>query len=291
MAAAALRRACPVCGRAADEPFASLSDVPVHANVLHATADEARAAPRGDIALAHCSGCGAIWNVLFDPAVLTYDAEYENSLHFSGEFSRFSDELVDRLVGRHDLHGRHVAEVGSGKGEFLTTLCDRASCTGVGFDPSYAGESDGRANGRVSFVRAPLREGTDLSDADLLICRHVVEHLDDPVATLASMRTALGDGSASLYVEVPAVEYMLNGGSVWDLIYPHVTYLSAAALGAIVERADFHVREHGYSFGEQYLWVEASTDAAAGPVGAQDDVAEGVGSFGARLAAERCAVG
>ena len=159
---AALRRACPVCARAADEPFAFLPDVPVHVNVLHATAEEALAAPRGDIALAYCSGCGAIWNVLFDPAVMTYDAEYENSLHFSQEFSRFSDELVDRLIQRHDLRDRHVAELGSGKGEFLTELCDRASCTGIGIDPAYAGESDARANGRVSFVWTPLREDTDL---------------------------------------------------------------------------------------------------------------------------------
>ena len=114
-----------MCGAGAGEPFARLSGVPVHPNVLWPTAEEAAAAPRGDVALALCGGCGLIWNTCFDPDVLSYDAEYENSLHFSGEFRRYTDELVERLIESHQLAGGLVAELGSGKGEFLAQLCEQ----------------------------------------------------------------------------------------------------------------------------------------------------------------------
>ena len=281
--------ACPVCGRPAGEPFASLLDVPVHPNVLWPTAEEARAAPRGDISLALCDGCGLIWNTRFDPEALSYDAEYENSLHFSGEFRRYTEELVERLVGSHELAGKHVAEIGSGKGEFLAQLCERGACTGVGFDPTYAGESDGRAEGRLIFVRDLFRPGADLGGASLVVCRHVVEHLEDPVGVLAQVRRALGEGRASVYVEVPSAEYLLGEEAIWDVIYPHVTCLSAAALGEILARAGFHPGEHGYSFGGQYLWMEASTEPvrSARPAGTNGAVSAAAIQFRDRLAAKR----
>ncbi|MGH3111913.1 MAG: methyltransferase, partial [Gaiellaceae bacterium] len=97
MSAARLRaKACLVCGRPAGKPFVELAGVPVHPNVLWSTPGEAREAPRGDISLALCEGCGLIWNTSFDPDVLSYDADYENSLHFSGEFCRYTEELAER---------------------------------------------------------------------------------------------------------------------------------------------------------------------------------------------------
>jgi SAM-dependent methyltransferase len=281
--------ACLVCGRPAGKPFVELQDVPVHPNVLWSTPEEARGARRGDISLALCEGCGLIWNTRFDPDVLSYDADYENSLHFSGEFRRYTQELAERLIESHELEGKHVAEIGSGKGEFLSLLCEKAGCTGIGFDPSYAGESDGRAEGRVTFVRDLFGPDSDLGEADLVVSRHVVEHLDDPVGVLDTLRRALGKRRASVYVEVPSAEYLLREDAIWDIIYPHVTCLTASALRNVLARAGFHPREHGYSFGGQYLWVEASTDppesqAAAGTNGG---ASQAVTEFATRMAEKR----
>ena len=274
-----------MCARAADAPFASLAGVPTHPNVLLPTAAEAVAAPRGDVALSLCRGCGLIWNTRFDPRALTYDAAYENSLHFSGEFNRYADALADQLVARHDLAGKRVAELGSGKGEFLAQLCERADCSGIGFDPSYAGESDGRAGGRVSFVRELFGPASRLGPVSLVVTRHVVEHLEDPVGVLGVVRRSLGERDAILYVEVPAAEYLLSEAAIWDVIYPHVTCFSASALQTTLVRAGFHPVRHGFSFAGQYLWMEASTQpvpsASVSPPLEPDEL--DVDEFGTRL--------
>ena len=281
--------ACPVCARSAGRPFVELRDVPVQPNILWETADEARSAPRAHLALALCEGCGLIWNVAFDPSLLSYGAEYENSLHFSPAFQRYCESLVDRLAARYPLRGRRVTEIGSGKGEFLALLCERTGCGGIGFDPSYAGEADDRADGRLTFVRDVFLPGDDLGGADLVVSRHVVEHLEKPLEMLVAIREALGSRDAAIYVEVPATEYLLGEDAVWDFIYPHVTYFTAPALRELVTRADFHVREHGFGFGGQYLWVEASTRGDVDPGGPSPNghVAELTARFSSRLAAKR----
>lgn len=263
--------------------------MPVHTNVLWATADEARSAPRADIALSLCTSCGLIWNTQFDQSVLSYDAEYENSLHFSDAFRRYSDELIDRLIARHRLKGKHVAEIGSGKGEFLTALCARGGCTGVGFDPSYAGESDSALDGRVRFVRDLLGPGSELGSPALILSRHVLEHVEDPIGLLAGVREALGDEDAAVYVEVPAAEYLLDRDAVWDVIYPHVTCLLAPVLRKILVRAGFEPVGYGYSFGGQYLWVEAKTSLSADAADEASAPAPGeaVSRFAARFTEKR----
>jgi SAM-dependent methyltransferase len=243
----------------------------VHTNVLWETEADARGAPRGDITLAQCLVCGLIWNTSFDRDVLSYDAEYENSLHFSEAFRRYTEELTNRLVAEHDLSGKHVAELGSGKGEFLAELCERGGCSGIGFDPSYAGESDGRAGGRLTFVRELFGADSDPGEASLVLCRHVLEHLDDPVGFLRSAHQALADRAARIYVEVPAAEYLLAEDAIWDVIYAHVTCFSAGALRLALRLAGFEPCDHGYSFGGQYLWVEAVREANTGGLERGDD--------------------
>ena len=177
-------------------------------------------------------------------------------------FDATPTRLAEQLVERHELAGKHVAEIGSGKGEFLALLCERGSCSGTGFDPSYDGESDGRAGGRLTFVPELYGARSDLGDAALVLLRHVVEHLEDPVGVLALVREALGERPATVYVEIPAAEYLIDEQAIWDVIYPHVTCLSAGALAGVLERAGFHPGAYGYTFGGQYLWMEAGTTPA-----------------------------
>jgi hypothetical protein len=268
-----------------------LASVPIQPNVLWETAEEALAAPRADLALALCQQCGLIWNVAFDPDALSYGAAYENSLHFSSEFQRYSESLADRLATRYVPADGRVVEIGSGKGEFLSALCERAGCAGVGFDPSYAGEADGRADGRVAFVREYFTKNSTVGRADLIVCRHVVEHLADPLAFLETLRGPLqGPGSTGvLYVEVPAAEYLLREDAIWDLIYPHVSLLSASSLRYLIGRAGFDVRAHGFSFGDQYLWVEASPTPVVvkTPSAVNGTVGRLVSRFAERCAAKR----
>jgi SAM-dependent methyltransferase len=159
-------------------------------------------------------------------------------------------------VNENDLRDRRLVEVGCGKGYFLRKLVslDPAN-TGVGFDPSYSGpESD--LDGRIRFERRFY--GPDCAvPADAVVCRHVIEHVEDPVALLQSVRGALEQSPAALvFFETPCVEWILHGGVVWDFFYEHCSLFSEHSLASAFAAAGFSVRRTRRLFGDQYLWVE-----------------------------------
>lgn len=261
--------ACPCCGAADPRELTPVRGVPVLCNVLHATADAARAADAGDLELRYCERCAHLWNAAFDPDRVTYDAEYENSLHYSPRFQAFARGLAAELAARHGLDGGTVVEIACGKGDFLGLLREAGAARAVGFDPSFEpgrhGETAGVEVRRELFTAATAE---DLS-CDLLCCRHALEHMADPVGFLRLIHAALaGSPEAPVYFEVPNGLWTLRDLGVWDLIYEHPQYFSARSLAVAMARAGFAEPTVAEAFGGQFLGCGARR--AAAPAAAPD---------------------
>ncbi|WP_240759910.1 class I SAM-dependent methyltransferase [Phytoactinopolyspora endophytica] len=243
---------CLACGGGL-EAVADLGEAPVLTGALFPTRDSARAAVCGQLELAVCHGCGHVQNVAFDAGLVQYDVSYDNSLHFSSTFQQYADELVTRLVDEYGIRGKHVVEIGSGKGDFLASLSATGANTGVGYDPTV--QPDTTIAG-VTLVQDYFRPGDQVERYDLLACRHVLEHLEDPGALLASLSKAAPEG-ALFYFEVPSAEFNFGPDGLWDCIYPHVSYFSTDSLTTLVERSGFEILSLRRSFHGQFLSVEA----------------------------------
>jgi SAM-dependent methyltransferase len=247
---------CPICASRVSAPFVEIKGVPVHVSTLHRTPDGARTAPRGDLALAFCGGCGFIWNAAYDASIIAYDTDYENSLDHSPAFVSYIGGLAERLVERYDVRGKRVVEVGCGQADFLRRLCAAGDNRGFGYDPSYVGEE---VDGAVTVRRELYSEATvGDADPDFVCCRHVLEHIEQPLEFVSSLRRTLDAGRGTpVYFEVPNGEYQLANGVVWDMIYAHHSTFTEASLRTLFERCGFEVSAAGTSFGDQYLWIEA----------------------------------
>ena len=255
---------CPVCGSVDLAPVIHVADTPALSNAFASTAEEAKGMPRGDIELVSCERCGMLHNASFDPRLAPYDSAYENSLHFSPRFQTYAEALAEDLAARFGVEGGTVVEIGSGGGDFLAMVAAHGFGSGVGIDPSLPAARDGRAGeATLTFLPGTLAEAPAGLQADLVICRHVLEHVPDPVGLLREAREAVSRDGASLYVEVPDGEHMLEAPAIWDLIYEHVGYFNDAALRTALAAAGWVVQRSGSSFGGQYRWAEATT---AGPV-------------------------
>jgi SAM-dependent methyltransferase len=251
--------ACAICGHPALRPVLDLDAVPVLCTQILHDADEARDVPRGDIRLAICERCSYVGNVAFDPTLVEYDGDYENSQFFSASFQAYADDLARHLVASHGLDGGIVVEIGSGKGEFLALLCRAGAARGVGFDPSYGGEvADSGADLNLEFVTELYREDSAVEPADLVCARHVLEHIEAPVEFLQTVRAAMRhSGARVLYLEVPNAGFTLGAAGLWDVIYQHRSYFTAAALRETVRQAGFEVTDLRERFDGQFLSVEA----------------------------------
>ena len=186
-----LIRACPVCDSARANVVLEIPDVLVHCNVLWPSRREALEAARGEIKLAICEECGHIFNLAFDPSLMEYTQAYENSLHFSPRYQSYASATAERLIDRYDLRGKTVIEIGCGKGEFLDLLCRMGHNRGIGFDPSYVSPENGGSDSQVTFVTDFYDERYSDYQADLICCRHMLEHVGEPRVLLDTVRRSI----------------------------------------------------------------------------------------------------
>lgn len=247
---------CPGCGGRTLVKGLELKGQPTVLNYRFRTVAEARKVPRGDVTLRQCGGCGLVFNGTFEGARIPYDERYENRQGASPLFRAHVDALIQRLGDVPGVRGGRLLEVGCGKGEFLRRAAERLGATAEGYDTSYEGpmEMDG---GRVRFHGGYLT-GADVRGAhDVVICRHVVEHVAGIGAflgELASIARAAGD--PLVVVETPRFEWIVENECLWDVFYEHCNYFTQPTLAHLARRAGFVVKRHVGVFGGQYQWLE-----------------------------------
>ena len=263
---------CIACDSANTMPFFCMDETPVFCNVLWPDRPHALAAPRGRIDLTWCGACGMIFNAAFDPHLADYSPEYENSLHCSPRFQRYARQLAHELIVRHNLRQKTILEVGCGRGEFLTLLCDLEPNRGLGYDPSQRDSQRTTRHGLpIRIYGRPLDQTHAPGSADLLCCRHVLEHLFSPRPFLGLLRkTLINNPHAAAFFEVPNAGRTFFGDGVWDILYEHCGYYTRSSLKALFSRSGYHVDELAETYEGQFLTVHASLNGKSIPPPSDD---------------------
>jgi SAM-dependent methyltransferase len=256
-------KVCPACGGGDLESFFKLPELPVNCIALSPTREAALNSPKGDIELAFCARCGAVSNLLFDPAKLSYDPSYDNSLHFSPTFQNYTNELARHLIERYGLHGKNIIDVGCGDGKFLSLMCDLGNNRGAGFDPAFLpGRASLQSGLGITIVRDYYSERYGGYAADFVMCRHVLEHIAKPRPFLQSIREAVvGNRGSAIFFELPNAAFVFKNKGIWDIIYEHVLYYSSGALARLFLVSGFDVLNVSDTFNGQYLCLEARVSA------------------------------
>jgi 2-polyprenyl-3-methyl-5-hydroxy-6-metoxy-1,4-benzoquinol methylase len=243
----------------------SIPGVPTLCNRLCASEAEARNAPRGDIRLSYCPDCGHIVNSAFDQARVNYDGRFENTLSFSPRYRQYAEVTADRVINRYGLNGKRIVEIGCGNGDFLRLLCDPGN-RGEGYDPSQPNSRSAAGRGSFEIIGHNFAV-EDALGADFVCCRHVLEHLPEPMDLLRQLRESMAiRADAVVFFEVPNGLFTLDRLGIWDIIHEHVSYFIPSSLAWAFHRAGFRVCCTESAFDDQYLWLEARVDGQTSPV-------------------------
>lgn len=264
---------CTVCGSHRLEKIYEAEAVPVFVNVLWPDFDRAVGCPKEDIRLALCLECGFIFNTSFDPDLLEYGEGYENTLHYSPRFQEYAEMLAGRLIEHYHLHGRRIAEIGCGKGDFLLMLCELGGNSGIGFDASYEERFDADGVGvDVRFVRDHFGVEHAPLTADLVISRQVLEHVPDPKDFLRLIRASVEEHDTPCFFEVPNALHTIRNRFIWDIIYEHYAYFTPVSLSYLFFTAGFEVLEISEEFGGQYLTAHVVPSGVEGVVSPPEEI-------------------
>ena len=257
---------CPGCGGQRTWGFYEVKNVPVHSVLQMRTREMALGYPRGDVRLMFCEGCGFVFNGAYDGGLLEYGAECEEGQGFSATFGAFHRRLAEQLIERYGLRGKRVLEIGCGKGDFLTLLCELGGNEGVGYDPAYVpGRCPEPARGRAEFVQENFSEDSAAGAVDFVCCKMTLEHIEQTGAFVEMLGRALaGLVGAVVFFQVPQTERVFAEGAFWEVYYEHCSYFGRSSLRTVFERAGFEVQEVWEDYGGQYLMLAAVVGAGQG---------------------------
>lgn len=240
---------CPACGHHIAVPFLDPVLQPLATIAWPRSASEARSMQKLPLDFIRCVECGHVYNAAFDYTRVPYTRKpnlmFNKGKIWSDSIASVRKKIIDRLP-----ENPVVAEIGHGDGSFLAGLAQHhPKGKYIGFDPNGAAISDMPS---VRFLSCLFEPGRHLPEfrPDLIISRHVLEHLTNPLGFIQSLSfSAACIGAApELYIEVPCIDRAVETGRTVDFYYEHSSQFTTRSFTRMLERCGvaIHAIEHIY---------------------------------------------
>ena len=179
---------------------------------------------QGNILLMKNDKLDLVVNTSFEKDLLIYDEEYDNSQGNSIAFKKHLHDVLNLLKSQLEP-GSRLVDLGCGKGEFVELAQSDGWFKTIGFDTTYTGKNP-------SIEKRYLNED-DRIEADIVVIRHVLEHIARPHEFLKLIQTIFGN--TLIYIEVPDFGWIKRNQTFFDITYEHVNYFSGKSLSRMFD--------------------------------------------------------
>ena len=197
-----------------------------------------------DLFLYQCGQCGL---VQFDCQPVDYYRDVIRAGGLSVTMTNLRRSQYRHLIDTYHLEGKRFLEVGCGGGEFLKVLTEfPAEIYGMEHRPDLVAKA--RKAGLQVWEEFPEtadqvfggKEGP--GSFDVFLSFNFLEHQPRPDVMLQAIYHNLTEDGMGL-ITVPALEYILEQGSYYELLRDHLAYYSFDTLRQLLERNGFAVLE------------------------------------------------
>ncbi|KRC81029.1 class I SAM-dependent methyltransferase [Sphingomonas sp. Root241] len=176
------------------------------------------------------------------------------------------DILADYLTRWGGLPGdARILEIGCGTGHNLPMLAQFGEIDAIEIDETAGAKASERLGKPVGTSPLPELVGVAPGSYDLVAVLDVIEHVEDDVAALKAIATALKPGGKIL-ITVPAHQWMW---SAHDVVNHHKRRYSKAGFEALLAKAGLQGRKLGYF--NSLLFPVAVAARFAGKLMGKDD--------------------
>jgi predicted O-linked N-acetylglucosamine transferase (SPINDLY family) len=246
---------CPACGYHVAVPFYDGGEQPLAALAWPPSAADARAMKRLPLDFVRCVDCGHVYNCRFDYAEVPH-SEKPNLMFNNGVIWTDHLRTIRGLILQRLPEQPVVVEVSCGDGHLLRAVAERRSSGRyVGFDPSHAIDP---GDGLIEVRREPFNPAMHLAELrpDLIISRHVPEHLMNPLAFVQSIAFAVSweNIDTRLLIEVPCIDRVIRLGRTVDFFYEHNSNFTTRSLERLLARCATRVETVARGYNDEVVY-------------------------------------
>jgi hypothetical protein len=245
---------CPACGFQIAARFFNGGAQPLATLAWPASAEAARSMPRLPVDFVRCVECGHVYNPAFDYTQVPYSDKPNLMFNRGALWSEFLQDTIAQMLREVPAHPV-IVEIGHGDGSLLAAMAaTRQGGRFIGFDPHGVTRSEGNLELRGALFE-PERHLAELAP-DLVISRHVLEHLNSPLAFLQRIAFAAARlGREQLaYFEVPCVDRALETGRTVDFYYEHNSQFSTNSFRKMLSRCGATINRVGHGYGGEVIY-------------------------------------
>lgn len=206
-----------------------------------------------------CANCGHVYHTEFDFERIPYRSHSNLVYNHAKYWQKFQDELAEEWIRQYDLKHKRIIEIGCGEGSFLKRfLRPEFANTGFAFEPGPDVEK-ARQNG-IECYREFFHAAHGLAlKPDAIICRHVIEHLSNPLDFVIqiALESQLQEHYPLVFAEVPCIEKAIRMGRLNDFLYEHVSNFTQNSFRTLFEIGGFDIVDVSLRYDEEVVDIIA----------------------------------
>lgn len=243
-----IKASCPVCHYALAAPFYNGGEQPLATLGWPKSAQEAQGMDRHSLDYVQCPRCTHVWNRSFVYEAIPYTTNQNQMFNkgstWRGHLKMTRDIAVSRLPANPT-----VIDIGCGDGHFVHGIAEVLNGAGrfMGFDPSSTTKRRIGIEFHSDYFD-PIQHILKF-EPDLLVMRHVLEHLTDPasfVGQLAWGASQLGK-TVLFFAETPCIDKVFSTYRLVDFFYEHPSQYTTRSFRAMMNQGGTVLNlSHGY---------------------------------------------
>lgn len=248
---------CPACKSKANYGLYCWDQMPLGILSLPKTESEAFAMSNHKIDLRRCAVCGHVYHIEFDPKKIAYDDDTMMVFNQGSKWQEHQEGLAQNWIKSFNLSSKKVLEIGCGEGGFLAPF-QKANCECFGFEPGKDGHVAAKRGIKVYHEPFDASVLVNLRP-DAVICRHVLEHLSQPIDLLQSIALKSAEMEHDLVVlaEVPRIDKALEQRRISDFFYEHISHFTERSFRTLFETAGYDVLDLESRYGDEVVVLAA----------------------------------
>lgn len=229
---------CRICGSKGEKYYSLFCwNLPLAADIK----DKPTSCKRYSVEPVVCTECGHVQ--LKDTLNIDMYDNYLYTPSFSKEFQEYISEFAD-FVDHLNVEKR-VVEIGSSNG-YLLKVMQKKGWEVLGFEPSSVLADEAEQSGVPTIQRCfgdeeSIQDIKKWGTPNVVIMRHVMEHLDDLNGIVSAVGDILQEGM--IVIEVPWLLKIIKEKQFYAFFHEHLSYFSVTVIRNLLKKYGFDVME------------------------------------------------